>query len=66
MATITLSQALDRTKADHTADDFTVGQLVKAHPATGLAGGDEGHQGQAPNPRLAPIPILTSRTARQN
>jgi hypothetical protein len=34
VATPTLSQALDRTKADHTADEFTVGQRVKAHPAT--------------------------------
>jgi hypothetical protein len=34
VATLTLSQAIDRTKADHTADDFTVGQRVKAHPAT--------------------------------
>jgi hypothetical protein len=37
MAPLTLSQALDRANranADHTADDFTVGQRVKAHPAT--------------------------------
>ena len=31
MATTTLSQ---RSNLDHTADDFTVGQRVKAHPAT--------------------------------
>jgi hypothetical protein len=38
MATFTLSQMLDRANAganaDHSADDFTVGQRVKAHPAT--------------------------------
>jgi hypothetical protein len=33
-AILTLSQALDRANADHTADDFAVGQRVKAHPAT--------------------------------
>ena len=31
MATTTLSQ---RSNLDHTADDFTIGQRVKAHPAT--------------------------------
>jgi hypothetical protein len=30
-AILTLSQ---RPSSDHTADDFTVGQRVKAHPAT--------------------------------
>jgi hypothetical protein len=34
-AILTLSEALDRAnRGDHTADDFTVGQRVKAHPAT--------------------------------
>ena len=31
MPTTTLSQ---RSNLDHTADDFTIGQRVKAHPAT--------------------------------
>ena len=31
MATLTLSQ---RSNSDHIADDFAVGQRVKAHPAT--------------------------------
>ena len=33
-AVLTLSQTPNRTNHDHTADDFAVGQRVKAHPAT--------------------------------
>jgi hypothetical protein len=34
MAFLTLSQTPNHANSDHAADDFTVGQRVKAHPAT--------------------------------
>ena len=34
MAALTLSQAPNHANSDHTADDFTVGQRVRVHPAT--------------------------------
>jgi hypothetical protein len=33
-AVLSLSQTANHANADHNADDLTVGQRVKAHPAT--------------------------------
>jgi hypothetical protein len=70
MATLALSQCLARANhanADHPADDFTIGQRVKAHPATdtfmrGDVYGTIDHISRGPK-RL--VHVKTDRSGRQ-